>query len=558
MAEDNLELVKTKKEEMQSLLSRMDADKDLVFGGYKMKNLDGQETPQVINVTMNKARVFGMRATAILSAAIQQAVVEGKDISDTQCAYIEDFQDDMNYEIDNRLSKRGLTGMFPFSCEQANYRGRIAGRCILREEKGVFVPDVIPLDTRFFFTEEGADKMIWGAFETTRSRARLKQEYGKDIGRESEVVTDFWNSDINEVFIGDEKIKQDKNKYGYPPFVLSIVPSGSMLQDADMLEHRGESIFFPNRDVYPHYNFIASVLQTLTVMSFRGAMQFGSEAGPLAQKPEKPPFGVDVVIPTGLQDFFRQVPVNDINNAARLMYSMLEGALQQGSLSDIFYGNLRFPLSGAALHTIFEPANMIFLPRLQALATYYQELHRMVIKQFIALGKTLKLGENQREYLPKQLEGTYTLKYTYFSTSPLQDMANVSTAQAYGGLISDDTKRREILKIKDPDGEMQKIRDEMAEKLDPAIMLRRTIESLLEQKKDEEAALLIESLALLLMQRRGGGQPMPQGTAPGEKRKGIPEEALPLFGGGGGGRSPAPPSGEEAAIAETAEREGEI
>lgn len=551
MASDNLELVKEKKGEMQSLLSRMDEDKNLVFGEYKMKNLDGQETPQVINVTMNKAKVFGFRANAILSSAVQQAVVEGK-ISDTQARLIENFQEDMNYEIDNRLAKRGFS-MFPFVCEQANYRGRVAARCVLREEKGLFIPDVLPLDARYFYYEEGATGMFWGASETTRSKARLKREYGKDIGKDSEVVTDFWDEKINEVFIGDDKIKTQPNKYGYPPFVLSIVPSGSMLQDADMAEHKGESIFAMNRGIYSHYNFVASILETLTAMSFRGAIQYGSEAGTMAQKPDKPPFGVDVVIPTGLADFFKKVPVNDLNNAARLIYAMLEGAIQQGSLSDVFYGNLRFPLSGAALNTIFEPAQMIFVPRLQALALYYQELYKMAIKQYKAIGKTLKLGETLREYNPGQLEGEYTLKYTYFQSSPLQDMANVSTAQAYGDTISEDTKRREILKLKDPDGELQKIRDERAERLDPAITLYRSIEALKEEKKDEEAALLTESLALLLMQRRQGGQPPMEGEGE-KKERPSPEGALPLFKGGPGR---TPPTEEERAIAETAEREVE-
>ena len=131
---DSKQLVEDREGEMADLFSRMNEDKDLYYlAEYKMKYLDGQEVPRekVHNVTLNDPALFAYRAIAIISSAHQQIVVEGRGMTDAETSYIEDFLNAVLYEIDVRLGNIGKAGLFPYMSEQANVRGRMAGRFLL-------------------------------------------------------------------------------------------------------------------------------------------------------------------------------------------------------------------------------------------------------------------------------------------------------------------------------------------------------------------------------------------------------------------------------------------
>jgi len=96
-----------------------------------------------------------------------------------------------------------------------------------------------------------------------------------------------------------------------------------------------------------------------------------------------------------------------------------------------------------------------------------------------------------------------------------------------------------------PDMEENKIRDEQAEKADPAVGLYRRVHSLIDaadnstgavsQRYDMEAKMTLRALVMMLKQSA-----MQQGLQFGEKPKqiteGQPKQIMPLMEGGGGGR----------------------
>ena len=80
--EPHYQLIVEKKAAMSELSKRRDADKKLaILDPYTMTNIDGQKTPDVINVTMNEAKVFFDRCGAILNGANMQRIVYGKGLS---------------------------------------------------------------------------------------------------------------------------------------------------------------------------------------------------------------------------------------------------------------------------------------------------------------------------------------------------------------------------------------------------------------------------------------------------------------------------------------------
>ena len=75
------QLVKDKREEMQSIFNRMDVDEGLYFlAAYEMKKLPPNDTKKmdgVANVTLPDSQAFANKAKALLAGLDMQRIVEG-------------------------------------------------------------------------------------------------------------------------------------------------------------------------------------------------------------------------------------------------------------------------------------------------------------------------------------------------------------------------------------------------------------------------------------------------------------------------------------------------
>jgi len=540
---DDYKLIEDKKAEMANVFGRMQADEDLYFlTPYQMMQLPPNHykpMPDVVNVTLNDPLLFANKAISILGGASMQTVVEGRDMTDKATTKVEEFLEDIYYMIDERLGKRGIIGLDGYINEQICIRGRIAARaCIRLDEKGNIVPDVLPVDTISFVYDTDDNGLTWAAATFRRSKSQIEKEYGKQIGSEYGEVTDLWKQDTNIVFVDREVVKEQENPYGKPPFVLSICPAGSQLSTAE--EHQGESILWMNRGLWSEKNRTASILQTLNVMSLFNSLQYESSKGEAASKPAESPFGPRKVNPVEPGRGYKPMPINDIKNATRLFYAVLDASLQKGSLSVIDYGTLTFPLSAVAITRLSASRDDIFLPRLQAKAVFYQALSQMIIDECKGLGKSMKIGQpgNQNTYSKSDLNGDYTIKYRFYTQTKEQDIADLSIANAAQGFLSSDTIRREVLKLKDPDGEEAKFLSEQAEKTDEVLFLYRRASKLIEDGEPLQAYILAKRIVTTLKQRQQmsamAEQRATQNT-PQETGRSAAQQLLPLFAGGGGG-----------------------
>lgn len=565
--EPNYQLVVDKRGEMSELFKRMDDDKNLaILDPYQMVDLQKNVTPDVINVTMNEAKVFFDKCCSYMNGANMQRIVYGKDLSDKDTTLIENFYEDIYYANDLILAKAIFCSLYGFLVEQLIGRGHCAARVLLREWKDKFIPEIFPFDTRYFYYETDSTGMIWGAFDTTRSRAQIERDYGIVIRGKSAVVTDFWDDTVNDIFIGGQPYKggsltkepekhperRREHELGYPPLVFQ--KSGAGLQsfmDAGILKYQGESVFASNRGLIPELHRAASIMMTLTDMSFEGALSLHlQETG--GDKPESP-YGRRKITELGINERYEPVPINDVKNATTLFYNMLVGALQRGGLPNIDYGNLSFPLSAVAISKLTASKDAIFIPRLNALALFYREASLMIKKQYVQAGYSVELGEEgmEREYKAEVIDKKFATRYEFHTVSPEQDVANYAIGQQAMAIgISRHTTFTDIIKLRDPDGEINKSRDEKAEQGDIAITLNRRLRSLANREgifdeatgKDIEAEMILQQLEMVLRQRAVGGT---TGLAPAEGGIGAGQNVkpmIPLFGeeGGGGRVTPAP------------------
>lgn len=555
---DYLQLIKDKEGESQELFNRMDDDRKKRYHleEYKLKDFDNKEIPECDNVTTNDSAVFASRVIALLLSAHPQTVVEGKGMNDKATTLIENFLNDIDLAVDERLNRMGLISLDSFLYEQVTIRGRIAERRLMRMDGDNFIADVLPMDTRYLVYEMGTDGLIWSAYKTKRSKSMLEREYpeleGKIRGK-ALYVYDMWYEDRNIIFIDSKEFKNEENPLGYPPINIQISPLGSQLQDEDNLKHSGESIFWLDRGLYAEKNKAVTIDQSLARMALFPPLQKEFEDIASAEKPEKPVQAARQVIPVGKGELYHAMPIADIHNANRHAYNIIEGCIQRGSFTTVEYGNLTFPLSAVAISRLTENRDKILVPLIQTVSKFRQQGARMDIDQFVKGGITAELGEEgkKNKYKPSDLDGDYTIRFKYFATSPEQNIANYTIANAAGNVISDDTKRRDILKLENPDAEKQKILSELADKMVPSLALYKMAKAKLEVDEEIEAQLIANQLGITLEQLRTGK------FEPEEKpREEVPPKPLmPLMGGGRGGRARQPEAAERSSAKEAAELE---
>ena len=552
-------LFKDKRDEMKSVFDRMDTDEALYFlKPFKMMHLDGREEMEdVANITLNDALIYVQKAISILGGASMQTIIEGKGLSDTKTTKIEQFLNDILYMADENLRKRRMPELDAFINEQLGVRGRSTARvCMRLKPEGDLLADVLPVDSRYYVDDIDDNGIVWAAPWFRQSKARIEREYNKPgdrevrVGKSAEVV-DTWTPEMNVVFIDKNIIREQVNPYGYVPFVSVICPGGSSLGTEDAVEHQGESLLWANRDLWDKKNEAVTILRTLNIDSLFRALQYESSHGENMPRPEKSPYKQKTIHGVEKGGGYKFMPIADIQNATRLYYSVLEASLQRGSLSAIDYGTLTFPLSNIAITQLTGSRNDIFLPRIQAKAQFYQSHDRMIIKQCIDLDQKLEFGQqgSKNSYTKADLEGDYSIKYTFRSISKEQQMADLQFAVAARGVLPDDYIIREIIKAENPTGLLTQLRAERAERIDEVLFLFNSGKSLLEEKNGQKpsladqigARILRDRIGTILKQRRAMGQLSPiEGQGKEEVGETQKKEAIEQLFKGRGGRATTP------------------
>ncbi len=561
---DYKKLVEDKKGELSALHGRMDADRQLVeLAKYALKDVNDKDVPNSISVTLNDMAVFAANVESALGKATEQVIVDSDD-KNLDTAYIEDVIKASLASANSRLIKQGRFPLNPFFDQQMCRRGGGAARCLFRMEKktGQLIADIVPWDRRYFYYGMGADGLDWAAYEIYKSKDEIASEaWAKKekftIEDEEAIVLDVWSKDKNLVWVGDKQEYEQPHPFGYPPAVFQMVPMGSMLADKESRAARGESIFFLIRDLVPELNRLVSIIQSLNMKALDNALLWKSEGGTVAT----PPTHKDLTTPGGvtatdIRGGAEPVNYGELKRSAYLLHQMIETRIQRGSLSSIDMGTLDFQLSAVALIEIGEGRDQVFLPRLGARGLLNQQLAEMIIEQILLTGATsVEIGTrgHKRTFDTRKLQGEYDIAFKYFIKSPKIDVARYSMAAAAGNLIPDKAKRRDILQREDPEEDERQLRWEEAERLSPAIKMRRDIKALLElaargdKDAEAEAKLMADEMGVTVEQMLSGIAPKPK---PEEAEK--PQPLVPLFGGKGGG----PTSAKKVAQLQATPREG--
>ncbi|KKM75071.1 hypothetical protein LCGC14_1393950 [marine sediment metagenome] len=535
-----LQDVLLKEGQMGPLHKRMDADKDLyLLKEYILRDANGHKVDDVIHVTLNRPALFAAHVISSLMAASQQIQVKGQDLKDEDTSPVEEFLKAVFRSADNLLLLRDEPMLIPFTDEQNCIRGRSAARVTVRMVNGQLVPEILPLDTRYFTYEVGVDGILWGAYRTWRNIADIKSEYpeakatgtitrffggianmftGRIPAQDMLEVVDLWDRHTNQVYVGGSLVREaTENKYGEPPFVVKRVPLGSMLKDRDNLGHEGESIFFLMRTIMPEFNRLASIFQTANINRVKGATQWHTKLGTQASLPESGgKMGTETAAEIG--GGYSKVPQDDMGQTGRLMHSWLSEDLQSGSLSQADLGNANFPMPGVAIIALAEASGEVFLPRLETKGVLFRLISEMVIRQTLALGlPSVDLGTkgHEQRYEVAPLENSYNIDFLYTVKNPQLDVALLGVAESSERFFDRRTTLETVLRVPNPSEIEARRRSDDAELFSPGLRAYRDAKALFAQGKRIEATIMADEMGLTLEELlEGETAPKPGGDRP--------------------------------------------
>jgi hypothetical protein len=534
-----------------TLYQRYDSDRDLyLLQPFKLMDWNtGEPLKHACNVTFNDARLFGDKIINLLVGSSMQTVVEGKELvllPDKKTTMIEAFLDKGLFPAaDQRLVDRGVATLKAFHSDIVCNRGTIATRCLVRADTGGFIPDLLPMDTRFLVYELDTDGLMWYSYNTDRSKARLKKDYNVDISGKSAEHNDVWDDENNYIYVERSHRKTQKHGLGYVPAVITKAPVGSSMQDKDSLKETGESIYCLARLLFAEKNRLGSILQTLNMMSFRGGLQYMSDAGVIAPGPTDDPRTMGGITSVEKAGGFSLVPINDIQEAAKLFYAVVDAAIQRGTLPAIDYGNLNFPLSGSAIGLLASAKDPIFLPRLETMGSHFSDLSKMAIKQYSDKKLTFELGDVWEKYVftADDLKGDYDISFKFFAKATEDDVARHSTAAMAVEFLPLEDIMRDVLKLQDPQGTLRKKKSEIAELQNPILARYRQARAMAEEAEQEtdperkrgleiEAQIQARSLMDILRQIQQGGAPA---SVPALEKRPRGQTPIPIAGQGASG-----------------------
>ncbi len=546
---DYRKLVDAKERFNTPLLTRMDADvraRDLMR--YILRDEFKRPISGIINVTLNRPAVFYANVFSALNNAHEQIIVESN-TQDFDTHEVEDFRKAGFEAANNRLRMQGRFRVEPFMDEQSCIRGRAGNLVLFQMKNGKLVPDIRSWDMRFVSYEMSEEGIKWAGINEKRDMDLIVSQYPEEVEKfkintsvRTMDVLDVWDTEGNEVWIGNTKIIEQEHNFGFTPVVIEVVTLGSMLSSGSStlsttgsdsfyesnIAKRGESIFFLIRDIVPQLNRLASIVATQSQTRVKPPIQT-----PSTNKTDEPPDYPEVMDMGSSSSaegdsITRILDTGDIGRAASVMFTLIDTALQEGSLSSSDLGILGSPPpSGITLIQIKEGRDQVFSPRLELKSNMKLGIGNMFTKQVLQIGGTVEL--DGRKFSTSKLEGQYTVRHDYNVRSKATDAGLVSLAAAYGNLISDRAKRRDILQREDYMEDEDELRWQEAEFLSPLVKLRRTVESLIELGADEDARLLTDEAGIQLDKLLSGDV---------EERKPEPmqepKQVVSLFGGQGG------------------------
>jgi len=492
---DTLSLIKDKETENFEIDKRQDTDRDLVllvWGGLKgiSEQFKNVEMPGTVSVAMNKAGVYADAFISVLSSLTRQCVIEGE-ITETQKNLTEDFLDSLIYSINQSLIARRVGSLGLLLAQHMSIR-RGVGAKLNFDEDGK--PEYTPCDMRWCpFQEDGKGGFEWVANHTRQTGSFFKARFSDWEGANIDLIPDgsrvldmydFENGKVNEIWIDKKKIAEQGNPFGFPRYVITEPMTGYYLYDEGSSKWRAESILALNRNLYPEWNRLSSIVQTGAIDYIKPPYVHEKD------NPTKPGIGYPG-IPGEVTDIEKGEKIYpllkpDLTQVFMTALTNLSQALQQGGISDAELGDVSINQTAIWITSQESIRRRRMNPRIDCISQYYTQLSSLALKEFKMLEFTgtprFGKGGKGKEFSPDSLPdpGDITIEYRLMYDNPVLNMARRAEAVAMKGVLSDYDILKDVMMHKDPDGGMDRMRRQQAEQASPVAFWLNTAHRLID------------------------------------------------------------------------------
>ena len=455
--------------------------------------------------------------------------------------------------IDRRHRKRSQPslkkGMAFFVCS----RGWLALRALVQvpagETETVF--DVMYWDPLQITWEVGTTGLLWAAYKRMATRSQIEAEYNLEISGKQGTITDFWSPDSNSVLVNSEFVKEP-TEHGIGHVPVLVLPVGSMpaiLTTADgqedSLEFQGESLFAASRQLVTPRNKYISRLMDIQKRSVSGTLLHKSKDG--TKQIEFDPYIGEREIRIAEDEEIEPLLLPQAPPETAAIMGVIEHDwLESTKHGPLAYGGVTAAESGTALAIRNESTRAVFAPRTELIAEGYTWLCEELLHQFATRKEvkpaTLSGYDREGEFFkvtikPGAVDPNARIEVRIEPKLPRDEQAEMMMALQLTArrnpedipMISKRTARGDILKLRDPDAEEDRVLVELGRN-NPAIRARRIAAALERTGETELANEVMELFQGGIGEVTTGpqGQPAPpQGPPPGMPQQGPPQQGSP-------------------------------
>ena len=512
-----LQAVKYQQSEMEDLRTRMEDDFDI----YKLTEYPAKAGYESYTSTAPK-NFFDKILDGINRAALTINIRTDEGAQ-------EDERDSANQgelfligalnDIDRRARFRREKALRRNIAFMACLRGWVALRCLVYVPEGEknTVFDVLSWDPMHVTWEDGPGGLVWAAYQRKATKSQIHAENGYIIEGQDALVTDFWTREKNCILVNNEFIKEPmEHMIGHVPVFIGNVGdmpdiqqkdfTGQTLRSNNTLEYQGESVWSTARDIIEPRNKYISQLMDTAKRSVAGSLVHKSKAGDKKIKGDPYASFQEIVIEEGEEIYPLELPSAPPETAAIL--GAIDHDWQQSTLPyPLAYGGTQAAESGRALAIRIEATRSAYSPRTHLLRESYQWLCEEVLGQFAnpkRKNKAVELhGEsNEMSFFqvtkkPIDIKEDWIVDVIVEPRLPRDEAEeiNMSIAATRSGgsgeqpLMAISSARRDILKLKNPDLEEQRVLAEMGKALPP--IMNRRIAAAMASEGDEEGAEIL-------------------------------------------------------------------
>ncbi len=388
-------------------------------------------------------------------------------------------------DIDRNLARRNEPGLRAGLGYIMAIRGYYCLKAVVYERKGKMYFDVVPWDPMHVTFDYGSFGLLWIARKREASKGAIFKEYGIEIGGKTGWVTDFWDEDRNSVIIDDHFAKSpEAHKLDEIPILYGAVDSRPNMQSrngGDTLVDRGKSIYHSAIKTFEPTNRFTSELMDIHSKSITGSIIHQSKTG--QKKLKGDPHAKYMEIQTEEDEQVTMLELPRVPDVTAALLGILDRDGQQSMLpSPTAFGGANENFSGRALVLMADATKSVFTPRTGALGDCYRWLSEQLLSQFAQKGKTQDFrGFDANgsfftvKIKPSDLNKGWFVSALFEPQLPRDLEADIQTAlmatqpQGEGGqsIMSMETAREDIVKMRNPNAEKDKVAAEKGEALPP-------------------------------------------------------------------------------------------